>query len=163
VRCVRASVLAFLTAVAFAPFAAAGEGQPLVVLEGAVRRLQTLSLDALQHLPAEHVQVSYTTERGTTATGYVDVLLWAMLDAAGGIADDAKGAELRHIVRVSGQNGYLVVISTGEIAPDFGGKPALIAYQRDGEPLDEGGLRLVMPGDKRGGRNVRDVVAIRVE
>jgi hypothetical protein len=29
--------------------------------------------------------------------------------------------------------------------------------------LGEAGLRLVMPGDKRGGRNVRDVVAVAVE
>jgi hypothetical protein len=35
--------------------------------------------------------------------------------------------------------------------------------QRDNAPLGEAGLRLVIPGDKRGGRNVRDVFAIRVE
>jgi hypothetical protein len=29
--------------------------------------------------------------------------------------------------------------------------------------LGSAGFRLVMPGDKHGGRNVRDVVAIRVE
>lgn len=31
------------------------------------------------------------------------------------------------------------------------------------EPPGRAGLRLVMPGDKRGGRNVRDVVSIHVE
>jgi hypothetical protein len=57
----------------------------------------------------------------------------------------------------------LVVISTGEIAPEFGGKPALLAYKQDGTEQLETGLRLVMPGDKRGGRNVRDVVSITIE
>ena len=52
---------------------------------------------------------------------------------------------------------------TGEIAPDFGAKPALIAYQRDTEAPGAGGLWLVMPGDKLGGRYVHDVVAIDVE
>jgi hypothetical protein len=56
-----------------------------------------------------------------------------------------------------------VVISTGEIAPNFGGKPAIIAYQRDGEELGEQGLRAVMPGDRRGGRYVHDVVEVEVK
>jgi hypothetical protein len=43
----------------------------------------------------------------------------------------------------------VVIISTGEIAPDFGRKPAMIAYERNGQDLDNKSLRLVMPGDKR--------------
>jgi hypothetical protein len=68
---------------------------------------------------------------------------------------------LRHAVRITAKDDYVVVTSTGEIAPDFGAKAVLVAYERDGKPLDD--FRIVMPGDKRGGRNVRDVVAIRVE
>ena len=51
--------------------------------------------------------------------------------------------------------------STGEIAPDFGGKPAIIAYERDGKSL--GSFQLVMPGDKRGGRNIHDIATIDIE
>ena len=72
------------------------------------------------------------------------VLLWMQLDKADGIDDTAKGAELRHTIKVSGRDGYVVVLSTGEIVPDFGDKPTLIAYQRDGTVLGEAGLRLVM-------------------
>ena len=51
------------------------------------------------------------------------------------------------------------------------GRSAVIAtgllsavYQRDGAPLrPQDGLRLVLPGDKRGGRSVRDVVKIDVQ
>jgi hypothetical protein len=57
----------------------------------------------------------------------------------------------------------MVVISTGEIAPDFGDKPAMVAYQRDGEDLGDKGLRVVMPADKHGGRYVRDIVEIEVK
>ena len=39
----------------------------------------------------------------------------------------------------------------------------MIAYERDGEELGEQGLRAVMPGDRRGGRYVRDVIEINVE
>ena len=134
-----------------------------VALEGKLKHPQWVDLEALQQLPAEQVQVAFQSERGTTTASFTGVRLWAVLATADGIDDDEKGAKLRHVIRVAGRDGYTVVLSTGEIAPDFGGKPAIIAYQRDNEPLCEAGLRLVMPGDKHGGRNVRDVVAIRAE
>jgi hypothetical protein len=136
---------------------------PAVALDGRLKHPQSLDLEALSRLPAEQLQVSFQTEHGPTTASYTGVRLWAAVAAAGGIDDDEKGAELRHVVKVTGRDGYIVVISTGEIAPDFGGKPALIAYQRNDEKPGEAGLRLVMPGDKRGGRNVPDVVAITVE
>jgi hypothetical protein len=37
---------------------------------------------------------------------------------------------------------------SSEIAPDFGDKGAMIAYERDGEELGDKGLRVVMPGDQ---------------
>jgi DMSO/TMAO reductase YedYZ molybdopterin-dependent catalytic subunit len=145
------------------PSGPATHAAPGLVLEGRLKHPLSLDLEALRRLPAEHAEVSFQSERGATTASYTGVRLWEVLAAAGGIDDDEKGAALRHVVKITGRDGYLVVISTGEIAPDFGDKPALIAYQHDGEPPGEAGLRLVMPGDKRGGRNVRDVVAIRVE
>jgi len=138
--------------------------QHLVVsLGGKVKHPQQLSLDALEKLPAEQVNVSYQAGRGLEEANFTGVLLWRLLDEAGGIDDSTKRAELRHVVRITGRDGYLVVISTGEIAPDFGGKPALLAYRRNDEVPAETGFRLVMPGDKHGGRYVRDVVSIEVE
>ena len=144
------------------PAIAAAE-QPGLSIEGHVRQPHPFDLDALRKLPAETVQVSFEGERGTQNARFTGVRLWALLDQAGGLDDSEKGAELRHTLKITGRDGYVVVISTGEIAPEFGGKAALIAYQRDGAPLGEAGFRLVIPGDKRGGRNVRDVVTIAVE
>jgi DMSO/TMAO reductase YedYZ molybdopterin-dependent catalytic subunit len=168
----RALIIAIFVACAAGPLFAADEAKPSgsaphagagVALEGKLKHPQSLDLEALRRLPTEQAQVSFQSERGTTTASYIGVRLWAVLAAAGGIDDDEKGAELRHVIKITGRDGYIVVLSTGEIAPDFGGNPALIAYQRDNEPLGEAGLRLVIPGDKRGGRNVRDVVAITVE
>jgi DMSO/TMAO reductase YedYZ molybdopterin-dependent catalytic subunit len=167
----RCLVVAVLISFVAGPLFAADERNPAysasatpsLTLEGKLKHPQSLSFEALRRLPAEQVQVSFQSDRGMTTASYTGVSLWAVLMAAGGIADDEKSAELRHVVKIIARDGYMVVISTGEIAPDFGGKPALIAYQREGEPAGESGLRLVMPGDKRGGRNVRDVTAIRVE
>jgi hypothetical protein len=134
-----------------------------LLVDGKVKHPERLSFDALRRLPAERVNVSFQTAHGTEKSSYTGVLLWRLLDEVGGIDDPEKGAELRHTISIRGRDGYKVVISTGEITPDFGGKPAMIAYERDGQELGEQGLRAVMPGDRRGGRYVRDVIEIEVE
>ena len=47
-----------------------------------------------------------------------------------------------------------------ELDPEFEGKEVLIANTADGRPMADGGLRLVVPGDQRGGRSVHDLVRI---
>ena len=134
---------------------------PALVLEGNVRQPQRWTLEDLKKMPAEHADVLYQTDRGPVRASFTGVLLWWLIGAAGGIDDSAKSPELRHAIRITAGDGYVVVTSSGEIAPDFGGKGVTIAYERDGKPLDE--FRIVMPGDKHGGRNVRDVVSINIE
>lgn len=149
----------------FAPnvaFAAESAGASVAV-EGKVKHPGKFDLGALRKLPAETEQVSFQSEHGVTPASFTGARLWAVLEAAGGIDDDAKGAVLRHMIRVTARDGYVVLLSTGEIAPEFGDKAALLGYQRDGKPIADGGIRLVIPGDKRGGRNVRDVATIQVE
>ena len=157
--------LAILCVVLLLPLAARAAHGPAgeLALTGKVAHPQQFDLAKLRGLPSQDVQVSFDTEHGPEQAGFTGVALWALIGEAGGIDDKAKGAVLRHTIKVTGRDGYFVVLSTGEIAPDFGAKPALIAYQRTGEAAAASGFRLVMPGDKRGGRNVRDVVAIDVE
>jgi DMSO/TMAO reductase YedYZ molybdopterin-dependent catalytic subunit len=52
------------------------------------------------------------------------------------------------------------VIALAEIDPEFGGQQTMLAYEQDGKPL--AGARLVMPGDKAGGRYVMNVVSIQL-
>lgn len=136
---------------------------PVLSVEGRVKHPQHFDAEALRKLPAETVQVSFQTERGPLTASFTGVRLWTLLDEAGGLDDPVKGAELHHLIKITGQDGYWIVISTGEIAPDFGAGPALIAYQREGAPLGATGFRLVIPGDKHGGRSVRDVIAVTIE
>jgi DMSO/TMAO reductase YedYZ molybdopterin-dependent catalytic subunit len=134
---------------------------PSLTLDGRVKQPQHFALDDLKKMPAQHADVTYQTDKGPVTASFTGVLLWSLIEQAGGIDDAAKGAVIRHAIRITAKDGWVVVTSTGEIAPDFGGKPALVAYERDGKPLDD--FRIVMPGDKRGGRNARDVVTITVE
>ena len=134
---------------------------PALILDGKVKQPRHWTLDELKKLPARHEDVTYQTDRGPVTAGFTGVLLWSLLEAAGGLDDVGKNAAVRHAIRVTARDGYVMVTSTGEIAPDLGGKPAMVAYERDGKPLDD--VRIVMPGDKHGARNVRDVTAITVE
>ena len=134
----------------------------VVSLSGKVNHPQQFDLETLQKLPAQQVTVSYQAGR-VEEVSFTGVLLWTLLGEAGGIDDPAKRAELRHVIRITARDGYVVVLSTGEIAPGFGAKPALLAYRRNDETPATAGLRLVMPGDKHGGRYVRDVVSIEVD
>jgi DMSO/TMAO reductase YedYZ molybdopterin-dependent catalytic subunit len=153
---VAAAILAGLLLVA--PAAAQS---PSLSLEGKVKQPQHWSLNDLKKMPAEHADVSYQTEHGPVTANYTGVLLWSLIATAGGIDDTTRNAVVRHTIRITATDGYVIVLSTGEISPDFGNQAALVAYERDGKPLDN--FRIVMPGDKHGARDVHDVVTIAVE
>lgn len=71
-------------------------------------------------------------------------------------------SKLRVVVMVTGADGYQVALGWGELDPDFGAAPILLAYSSDGQPTGDklGMARLVAPGDKRGGRYVSTVKSI---
>src|SRR5262249_36738003 len=115
-------------------------------------------------MPATEVEVTYTGHHGTETGKFTGVLVWSLLEKAVMVDGPGKGAMLRHVITVNGRDGYAVVLAAGELAPDFAGKTVILAYARDGKPLKPGeGIRLIVPGDKRAGRAVRDVVGIDVK
>ena len=75
---------------------------------------------------------------------------------------DGNNARLRVTVMVTAADGYQVAFGWGELDPEFGAAPILLAYARDGQPMGEkqGMARIVVPGDKRGGRYVSMVKSI---
>jgi hypothetical protein len=54
------------------------------------------------------------------------------------------------------------VVALAELAPQFAGRPIQLADHLNGAPIPDQGLRLIVPGDRLGGRSVRDVVRIDV-
>lgn len=113
----------------------------------------------VEQLPAIEQQVSFLTGHGSEQAAYTGALLWSVLERAEMLRGDPQ-ARLRHTIMVTGRDGYVAVLALAEIDPEFEGKQVLLAYRRDGQPLDGHALRLVVPGDRRGGRSVRDVVRI---
>jgi Oxidoreductase molybdopterin binding domain len=133
-----------------------------VVIAQPAGPIQTIDAAMIERLPAIEQKVSFLTSRGPEQATYTGALLWSVLDRTGMLGGDRR-ARLRRTVVVSGRDGYAAVLALAEIDPDFEGKEVLLAYRRDGRPIEGGALRLVVPDDRHGGRSVRDVVRIELQ
>lgn len=150
---------------AFLAAGAAQETNPATIeIVGSAVSTGTLTPDELSRLPVIEQDVRYQTSKGEESGRYKGPLLWSVLEARG-IADlPGHNAQLKHGFVVEGRDGYRIVFSIGEIDPDFGNAPIQLATERDGKPIvATEGYRLVVPGDKRGARYVKDVVKIEVQ
>ncbi len=136
-----------------------------LVIDGSVDHVLRLGSTELKAIPATVVDVSYATGHGEETGHFSGTLLWTLIERAGIAGDGAKPKHhLGHSLLVTGRDGYAVTLSVGELDPDFEGKSVILAYARDDKPTPPAeGLRLVVPGDKKGGRSVRDVVRIEVK
>lgn len=122
-----------------------------------------LALDraALATLPRAQAQAASHDEPPSLWQG---VALADVLAKAGAPAGKAlRGRALASYVRVTAADGYQVVFGLGELDPGVGHAQALLADRHEGKPLDKDGpFRLVVPGDRRAARWVRNVVRIEV-
>lgn len=93
------------------------------------------------------------------------VALADLLRAAGVPMDKSlRGAHLAKYVRITAADGYQVVFGLAELDEGFGKTDVLLVDRREGQPLTEDGpYRLVVPGDARAGRWVRNVIRIEVQ
>lgn len=120
----------------------------------------------LQALPAETVDVSYLTDAGDLVDRqYTGVRFWDVLQQAEPLLDpELPVASLHGYVVLTANDGYVVVVSLGEIDPEFGGQPILLAWEEDGQPLtgERSPVVLVTPGDRSEGRYIHGIVTIEV-
>jgi hypothetical protein len=130
-----------------------------VVVAQSVEETHTIDMAMVEQLPAIEQKVSFLTSHGPEQATYKGALLWSVLERAGMLGGDRR-ARLRRTILVTGRDGYTAVLALAEIDPEFEGKQVLLAYRRDGQPMDGHTLRLVVPADRHGGRSVRDVVRI---
>jgi Oxidoreductase molybdopterin binding domain len=110
-----------------------------------------------------HVKV---TARLSNAPATFDaVALSVILEKAGiGLGDTLKGKRVASCLLVEAADGYRAVIALPEIDPAFTDKQIVLAYLKDGKPLDEkeGPYRIVIPDEKRMARWVRQVTTLKV-
>jgi molybdopterin-dependent oxidoreductase-like protein protein len=130
---------------------------------GDVEQTLNLTVADLEALPQQTLEVTFQSGSTTETHTCTGPLLLDVLNLATPTFDPAiKNDKLRHFVAVTGSEGYRVVIAWGEFDPDFEAKTLLLATTEDGVSLADAGPRLVVPGDRRGGRYVTNVVTIRL-
>ena len=134
-------------------------GAPGVDIGGEGIKATHLALADLAKLPHASVHAS---AHGDDAD-WDGVPLIELLKSAGAPSGETlRGPALALYVRVRAADGYRAVFALGEIDPSVGGETAILADRKNGKPIDdqEGPLRMIVPGDKRPARWVRQVVAI---
>jgi hypothetical protein len=77
---------------------------------------------------------------------------------------DFRGPALATVVTASARDGYRVAFALAELEPSVTGKVVLLADVRDGKPLSdsEGPWRVVVPGEKRPARWIRQVASFAI-
>ncbi len=93
------------------------------------------------------------------------VPLRQVLEKAGVTFDNSMhGKSLTRCLLVVAADGYRVVFALAELDPGFTDRVILLADRADGQPLDSktGPFRIVVPGEKRMARWVRQVITLKV-
>lgn len=151
---------ALLAAACLALLLAAGvQGQP--VLERADGSELLLDAERLADLERSTLRATLNGQ-GRRFEGY---RLPAVLAAAGVPSGDAlRGAALAMVVVVEAADGYRVAFTLAELDPTLGAAHVLLADRVDGDalPAAHGPWRLVVAGDRRPSRWIRNIVRIRV-
>jgi hypothetical protein len=116
---------------------------------------------SLSALPPASVTAAAHHEASSTWRGVAleDVLRKAGVPSG----EQLRGHAMTTIVRVSASDHYQVVFSLAELDPTLGNALVILATTQDGHPLTKDGpFRLIVPGDKRPARWIRNVTTIEV-
>ncbi|HTJ63443.1 MAG TPA: molybdopterin-dependent oxidoreductase [Alphaproteobacteria bacterium] len=134
-------------------------------IKGGVDHPRTVTLADLLRETPNTVAISQKTNHGPLTGKFTGVLLWTLLQEAAVTLEGGKKNEmLRHFVVIAAADGYSTVLSLGEIAPDLGNVQVIVAYARDGKPIEgaNGFARLIVPGDKEASRAISAISTIEV-
>lgn len=110
-------------------------------------------------------RLKVTTGASSSSATFEGVSLNSVLEKAGvGLGETMKGKRMASYLLVEAADGYRVVFALPEIDPAFGDKRVILAFLKDGKPLDakEGPYRIVVPDEKRMARWVRQVTTLKI-
>ena len=122
----------------------------------------TLTLEDLSKLPQHTIK----TQEHSTPVVFEGVLVMDILTKVGTPTGEKLGGKyLSQYLLVEATDGYRVVFALPELDPAFNDHGVYLATKRDGKPLSdkEGPFRIVVAGEKRPTRWVRQVTTLRVK
>ncbi len=131
------------------------EESPTVTVTGDIPTRLTLKVEDLAKMPRLKLSVP---EHDGTKSEYEGVPLLEILKRAGAPMDkELRGKALASYILAKAHDGYQVIFTIAEVAPEFANEPIIVADKRDGRPMSGtlGPFRLVCANDKAGARSVR--------
>ena len=133
-----------------------------VSVGGHVLHPANFTMAQLRAMPEIDVKVDQKTEKGTFAGTFHGVLLWDLINKAGLFNGPRRHAILRHAILVSARaDQYATIVILGEIHPELGNGQVILATEQDGKPLAQ--PQLIVPGDAKAAREVRNVTNVDVQ
>ncbi len=129
---------------------------------GDVERPITLKGADLAKLSRQTLQVQDHEGRESLYEGVAVVELLRLAGVP--LGKDLRGERMLTYLVVEAADGYRVVFALPEIDPAFTDRTILLVDRRDQQPLSphEGPLRIIVPGEKRQARWVRQVTALTI-
>lgn len=150
------TLLLLLATLCLAPAAAESQSLTVVRVDGTERTLSATALAALPRARGE------TLDHGEPL-GYEGVLLKDVLRAAeAGPVDSLRGPALRRLVYLVGRDGYRIVMTLAELDITLGNTTVVVVDRENGAALaeEQGPLRILVAGDARASRWVRQIARI---
>ena len=134
---------------------------PSVTVDGGNGKTIVLTAADLAALPQYTVEA---TDHGAPAKFKGALLTDILAKVEVPTGEKLRGKLLTEYLLVEAADGYRVVIALPEFDAGFTDRKIYLATERDGKPLGEkeGPVRLVVPGDKRPARWVRQVTALKI-
>lgn len=166
-RALSAALLLVIVAVSPLEAACPGGVSSSFTVSGDVTNRAVFNMNGLQQFTPAQANVTYFAAGSVVIESFTGVLLWDLLNnpPVGGIVTNpnVKNDILHKVVVVTGTDCYQSVFGVGEFDPFFGGSQIMVAYATGGQSLgDDGFARIVVPGDKAGGRFVSNIAKIEV-
>jgi hypothetical protein len=137
-------------------------GRDIIVVRGTMGKPQQFTVEELRKLPRTEVEA---TDRKGEKVKFAGVAVSVLLQKVGAAHGEMlRGEWMRAFVTVDAWDEYRAVFALPEFDTDFTDRVILLAYERDGQPLNlqTGPLQIIVPGEKRHARWVRMVKEIRV-
>ncbi|QMW05539.1 molybdopterin-dependent oxidoreductase [Spirosoma foliorum] len=136
--------------------------QTVLTISGEVTKPLTLQAADLKAMP--HAEVT-GNDRDGKEHKYSGIPLSELLKQAGATLGSAlRGENLTKYVAIKAIDGYEVIFALAEIDPEFATRTIILADAVDGAPLPQGvrPYRVVVPGEKKPARWIREVKSIEV-
>ena len=169
-RAFKTHLTLFAAALLTAGAAAAAPLSTEFSVTGGVNTPKVYDLAALQARPAITQTVNFLAGSTPQTHTYTGASLWGILDGAGIVLNPdptVKNDVLNKYVLATATDGYQTVFSLGELNPNFGNRPDLVAYAEtvngsSGGIGADGFARVTAPGDVKGGRYLSNLINLDV-